>query len=228
MPLVSMRQMLLDAEERNYAVGAFNIFDYTSLHGVLIEAEKQASPVVVQTSVKTANYYGFPFLAGLVRELACSVPVPVALHLDYCTDMEVAVDLSEASLADVDSSVEYVIKSGADAFAPAIGTAHGVYQGAPQIDFERFRAIRERVNVPLVVHGGTGFEEKVFKRLISLGASKINVSTALKMAYRDACMEAARKFSEPLEIADWVEASMSKCISRHLKIFGSIFAAGGV
>ena len=105
---------------------------------------------------------------------------------------QVRVAESEAELCDPARSREYVERTGVDLFAPAIGTAHGVYlTDNPKIDFDRFAKIQKIVNgrgilAPLIVHGGTGLKPEVVKRLVSLGGAKFNVSTDLKHASIDA------------------------------------------
>lgn len=80
----------------------------------------------------------------------------------------------------------FVERTGVDIFAPAIGTAHGVYKTKnPKIDFERMATINkmlntDRIKTPLVVHGGTGLPEEYVKRLLEAGGAKFNVSTELK------------------------------------------------
>ena len=105
---------------------------------------------------------------------------------------QVRVAESEAELCDPARSLEFVERSGVDLFAPAIGTAHGVYLTEnPKIDFERFEKINRIVNnqriiAPLIVHGGTGLKPEVVRRLVALGGAKFNVSTDLKYALIDA------------------------------------------
>jgi fructose/tagatose bisphosphate aldolase len=99
---------------------------------------------------------------------------------------------TEAELCDPARSLEFVERSGVDLFAPAIGTAHGVYRTEnPKIDFDRFERIQQNVNgrriiAPLICHGGTGLKPDVVRRLVALGGAKFNVSTDLKHALIDA------------------------------------------
>jgi len=58
------------------------------------------------------------------------------------------------------------------------GNAHGVYKGEPNLRFDRLKEIDERVEIPLVLHGGSGIEENDFKECIKLGIRKINVATS--------------------------------------------------
>lgn len=138
---------------------------------------------------------------------------------------DIVVSQDEGKLADVESSKTYTMQSGIDAFAPAVGTAHGVYKGEPKIDFQRFKEIREVCPCPLVIHGGTGLADSVFKELISLGASKINISTAIKIAYLSSIreyMEQNPKVSEPLNLDAYVANKVSKTIKTHIELFGSL------
>jgi ketose-bisphosphate aldolase len=99
---------------------------------------------------------------------------------------QVKVAEDETALCDPEQALDFIDETGVDIFAPAIGTAHGVYKTKnPKLDFDRFKKISELINgdkprVPLVVHGGTGLQPDVVKRLVSLGGSKFNVSTDLK------------------------------------------------
>jgi tagatose 1,6-diphosphate aldolase GatY/KbaY len=108
---------------------------------------------------------------------------------------QVKVSEDEAQLANPEQSVEYVARTGIDIFAPAIGTAHGVYKTKnPKVDFERMAIINKMLNgngikTPLVVHGGTGLPEDYIKKLLAAGGAKFNVSTELKRTLIDAKWE---------------------------------------
>ncbi len=100
---------------------------------------------------------------------------------------QISVAEDAAQLADPAKAADFVARSGIDLFAPAIGTAHGVYvTDNPKIDFDRFATVQQIINpggdirVPLVVHGGTGLKPEVVKRLVAAGGAKFNVSTDLK------------------------------------------------
>ena len=65
-----------------------------------------------------------------------------------------------------------------DALAVAIGNAHGHYKGKPELNFERLAELQKAVNVPLVLHGGSGISDEDFRHCIDLGVRKINIATA--------------------------------------------------
>ena len=108
---------------------------------------------------------------------------------------QIKVSEDETQLANPTQAVEFVERTGLDIFAPAIGTAHGVYKTKnPKVDFERLATINKMLNgngikTPLVVHGGTGLPEDYIKKLLEAGGAKFNVSTELKRTLIDAKYE---------------------------------------
>ena len=125
-----------------------------------------------------------------------------------------------------DAASRFVKETGVDSLAVAIGTAHGLYKGEPRLDLELLREIRSRVDVPLVLHGGTGLNEAQFRAAIAGGIAKINVATDLIMAASAGMMEAAKAAHAScfsiMEAA--VEAYRSRC-AYYFDLFG---AAGRV
>ena len=79
---------------------------------------------------------------------------------------------------DPDDAVVYARETGIDALAVAIGNAHGNYPVAPTLAFDVLEKIHEKVDILLVLHGGSGITDKDFQRAISLGIRKVNIATA--------------------------------------------------
>ncbi|MEG3130997.1 tagatose bisphosphate family class II aldolase [Pantoea cypripedii] len=98
----------------------------------------------------------------------------------------ILVDEKDSIFTDPLKAAEYVKRTGIDSLAVAIGSAHGMYQGEPKLDFERLAQIRDRVDIPLVLHGASGIPEAMLRRSIELGICKVNVATELKIAFSDA------------------------------------------
>ncbi len=73
---------------------------------------------------------------------------------------------------------EFFEKTRVDALAIAIGNAHGFYKEAPQLRFDILESVAEAVDIPLVLHGGTGIEPEDFVRCHQKGIKKINIATA--------------------------------------------------
>jgi ketose-bisphosphate aldolase len=92
-------------------------------------------------------------------------------------------------MTDPSKAAEFVEATGIDCLAVAIGNAHGFYPFPPKLDFDRLAAIAKVVNIPLVLHGGTGIPDEQITRAISLGIAKINFSTVTKKAFIDAVKE---------------------------------------
>jgi tagatose 1,6-diphosphate aldolase GatY/KbaY len=243
MSIVSAKDMMIEATEGRYAIGAFNVTSLVQMHAVIDIATDKKSPVIIQASVKPSKFLKETVIAGAYRTLAETAPIPICLHLDHCTDVNyckvcadagytnIMIDASkqlfeenirqtkevadychslgdisvegelgtvsgvedqikvaedEAALCNPLQVLEFIERTGVDIFAPAIGTAHGVYKTKnPKIDFDRMFEISKLVNgngvkTPLVVHGGTGLPEDYIARLIEVGGSKFNVSTELK------------------------------------------------
>lgn len=79
-----------------------------------------------------------------------------------------------------EEAIEFVERTGVDALAVAIGTAHGVYSGVPKLQFELLAELREKVPVPLVLHGGSGTGDENLKKACQMGICKLNISNDLK------------------------------------------------
>lgn len=90
MPLVTTKQMLLDAQKGNYAVGAFNVENMEMVMAVMEAAEELKSPVIMQTTPSTVKYAGLDFFLANVKAAARRASVPVAMHLDHGSSFELA------------------------------------------------------------------------------------------------------------------------------------------
>ncbi|PJG84844.1 ketose 1,6-bisphosphate aldolase [Conservatibacter flavescens] len=88
----------------------------------------------------------------------------------------------ESLYTNISQAIEFVTQTGVDALAVAIGNTHGKYKGTPKLDFERLSQIHQLVNVPLVLHGGSGLSETDFRTTIEHGICKINFFTGMSQA----------------------------------------------
>ena len=143
---------------------------------------------------------------------------------------QVRVAEDEAQLCDPEQAMAFVDQTGIDIFAPAIGTAHGVYKTKnPKLDFDRLEKIANLINgkeirVPLVIHGGTGLKPDVAKKLIFLGGSKFNVSTNLKHTLIDTTYDyitANRDQYNPGKIDVAVKEAIKEKITYWIELLGS-------
>ena len=91
-----------------------------------------------------------------------------------------------------EDAVEFARLTGVDALAVSIGTVHGVYKKAPKMDFERLAKIRSMIEIPLVMHGGSGLSVEDFHAAVSNGMNKINAFTNLSIAVADKIVEVSK------------------------------------
>jgi fructose-bisphosphate aldolase class II len=130
----------------------------------------------------------------------------------------------ESVLTNVDDAAHFVDKTGVDALAVSIGSAHGPYIKKPVLDFQRLERIRASLDVPLVLHGGSGIPDKDMGRLISLGIDKINVWTDISLAYmaaaRGKLIEADRRY--PLhDVLHAARRAATEVVRERMQLFGS-------
>ncbi|MFW6264691.1 MAG: class II fructose-1,6-bisphosphate aldolase [Bacillota bacterium] len=130
-------------------------------------------------------------LTKKVVEAAHAVGVSVEAELGKLGGVEddVSVDAKDATFTDPAEAEEFVERTGVDALAIAIGTAHGVYSGDPELDFDRLKTIKERIKIPVVLHGASGVPEEDVKKSVSLGVNKVNVNTDFQQAFNEKIRE---------------------------------------
>lgn len=250
--IISMKELLQDAQVRRYGVGMFNTFNVEMALGVLEAAEELRAPVILGTAEALLGCCDLEACYSLLSVLAARTPVPIALHLDHgfaeavvrwAIDIgfgSVMYDQSELPYKENASNLkkmaeyahqhgaaiegelghvvfdtlddtgyaytrpedvsDYVDRTGVDALAIAIGTAHGVYWEKPVLDLERLRDIRAITSVGLVLHGSSGLSDGDFRNLVRDGIQKFNIYTDVSFATSQAAH-------------DWVERH-DRCIER--------------
>lgn len=139
-------------------------------------------------------------------------------ELGVIAGVEEDIQAEVGSLVDLKTSLDYIARTGIDLYAPAIGTAHGEYTGVPKVNCALVAELSAATDCPVVVHGGTGLSQETFHTLIVGGASKINVSTAIKIAYMNAVGEFC-SLKNPLEFDEQVGRAVQATVSEHLRIF---------
>jgi fructose-bisphosphate aldolase class II len=133
-------------------------------------------------------------------------------------------DEEGSAVVALDKAVAFIRETKIDSFAPAIGTAHGLYKGTPKVNFKRVEEIVAAEPIPLVVHGGTGLSDETFHRLIKAGAPKVNISTQLKItladAYRNYLNEKPTEY-DPLKLLGAVKKALVGQVITFMRFFGS-------
>jgi tagatose 1,6-diphosphate aldolase GatY/KbaY len=138
------------------------------------------------------------------------------------TEDGLTVEEYEARLTDPDQAADFVAQTGTDALAVCIGNIHGRYRGEPRLDFDRLRAIRKAVSVPLVLHGASGLPEDMVSRSIELGVSKFNVNTELREAYLGALKDRLGESPDLLGVMQSAVEAMQAVVRSKLQLFGSV------
>ncbi len=92
----------------------------------------------------------------------------------------------ELAYAKVEDAVRLAKETGIDSLAPALGSVHGIYKGEPKLDFQRMMEIKEKTNLPLVLHGGSGIPDELIKKSVTCGICKLNINTDLQIVWAKA------------------------------------------
>ena len=164
---------------------------------------------------------------------------------------ESTIEEKEAILTDPNAAKEFIERTYIDALAVAIGTSHGAYKfkAEPKLDFERLKAIKRRVKVPLVLHGASGVSswevekatkygakldrakevpDEQIKKAVSLGITKINIDTDLRLAFtatiREILTTSPKEF-DPRKILGPGKESMKEAVKDKMRLFGSSLKA---
>src|SRR5580704_626584 len=282
MSMVSLKEVLRDAQKLHYAVPSFNVVTLEMIEGVFRAAENLSSPVIIGLAARHVGQVDPWLIAGAVEKRATRSIVPIVFHFDHAESIEsvrlgvdigcnsvmidgsklsldknfeltkavvtfakskdVAVEAELGAVGGVEGEIEggesqqdytdpgeaskFANETGIDALAVAIGTVHGLYRSAPNLQFEILEAIEQRTDVPLVLHGGSGLSQNEFARLIDLGITKINVFTELAIRCGDRMRLNVTSRQTPMSIVD-ILAGASKDIEKVASDFITTFRSAG-
>jgi fructose-bisphosphate aldolase class II len=129
----------------------------------------------------------------------------------------------EIRCTDPNDALDFCERTKVDALAVAIGNAHGNYVTEPKLNFDVLEQIHKLVDIPLVLHGGTGISDEDFRRTISLGIRKINIATALLDGLTEKASEyflsnTEHRFFDLRE--KMIEGTYEK-VKHHIKVFNN-------
>lgn len=137
---------------------------------------------------------------------------------------DLIVDEKDAMYTDPNSAKEFVERTGIDSLAVAIGTAHGLYKGELKLDFQRLSEIRSKVKVPLVLHGASDVPINLVRKAISLGITKVNIATDLKIPFAEAVKSYFRENPEANDPRKYMtpgKEAMKAIVEAKIKMCGS-------
>ena len=259
--LVTLKEILKEAGENRYGVGAFNVPNLESLLAVIQVAEEEQLPVILQHAEVHNDLIPLDIIGPIMLDQARKATVPVVVHLDHGSSFSLCmkamklgftsimydastkpfkVNIEEtkeivkiahslgvsveaelghmlsssvgagegkgaASLSDYSSAEDcytnpeqakiFVEETDVDALAISFGTAHGIYLQKPVLDLDRITRIKEKIDIPFVMHGGSGVSEEDFRTAINNGIAKINYYTYMAVAGAEKVAEYINKHS---------------------------------
>lgn len=124
--------------------------------------------------------------------------------------------VSESVYTEVDSAKRLVDETGVDSLAVSIGTVHGTYKGEPHISFERLSELNAALQIPLVLHGGSGSGDENLAKCAQGGIAKVNLYTDFILAARDAVYE--QHPNNWVELLNTGDEAMREVLRRYYKV----------
>lgn len=161
----------------------------------------------------------------MIVDLAHAQGISVEAELGHVGQAADGDGQSDDMYTNVEQAKDFVARTGIDALAVAIGTAHGKYPAGyvPKLDFDRLRELKAALKMPLVLHGGSGSGEENIRKAVAGGINKINVCTDAFHAAEVAMKEKWEK--EPgtdyLNIMMTAEAAIKKFVKEYIRMIGS-------
>ncbi|HEY8804032.1 MAG TPA: class II fructose-bisphosphate aldolase [Clostridium sp.] len=195
-------------------------------HGITIERIKEALEIGFTSVMIDGSKYSLKENMKLTKEVmeeAKKYNANVEAEIGRVGGSEDGSENLSVLCTGVNEAKEFYAQTGVDALAVAIGNAHGVYLEKPELNFDILDKINKSVEVPLVLHGGTGISEDDFRKCISLGIRKINIATATFASVE----ENVRRLYEQSEKVDYFELHQAEIegayinVKRHMQVFGS-------
>ncbi len=177
---------------------------------VMIDASKYSLEENISLTKKVVNY---------AKKYNVTVEAEIG-HIGGSEDS----NSSNIAYANVDDVIKLVEETNIDLVAPALGSVHGIYKGDPKLDFIKMEEIKNKVNIPLVLHGGTGIYDYQIKKAIECGISKININTELQIAWSGAIknyISENQNVYDPRKIIGSGKQAMQNKIKEKIELFGS-------
>ena len=167
-------------------------------------------------------------VAEMVR-ICHAMGATVEGELGHVGDNDGAGKLTKPSdyFTDPSMAEDYVRRTGVDALAVAVGNAHGDYKFPPKLDFDRIREIADRVDIPLVLHGGSGLADDDFRTAVRRGVCKINIFTDLDKAGKAGAEKGIAVGEKTLMgLMPYALRAMKDVVREKIELFGSAGIAG--
>jgi tagatose 1,6-diphosphate aldolase GatY/KbaY len=164
-------------------------------------------------------------LTKSVADIGKDCRIPVEGELGKVGGKEDEIDGGDGDKnTDPIEAAEFVKRTGVDSLAIAIGTAHGLYKGVPNIDVDRIKEITKTVDIPLVLHGTTGVDGEIVKNCVKAGMCKVNYATELRVAYSDGVKQAIKNNPSVYDPKEYGRVGMGKVeevVRKNIKLCAS-------
>lgn len=167
-------------------------------------------------------------LTAKVVEAAHAAGISVEAELGHVAggegNLDGGTEVNRNTFTRPEEAKEYIAKTGIDALAVAIGTVHGPYKGQPELDFDLLVKLKKEVDIPLVLHGGSGLDDSDFQKAIELGINKVNFYTQNSIQAVEAVSREIEdkkgKVSFP-ELTLTAQAEILKQTQKQIEVFGT-------
>ena len=119
---------------------------------------------------------------------------------------------------------DFISKTSIDMLAPALGSVHGIYKGKPDIKIDVMKAISEKTNMPLVLHGGSGIPEETLKEAVNSGICKANFNTELQIGWHEDVVKFIKENEnvyDPRKVISSGEEGLKRVAREYIRILGS-------
>lgn len=126
-------------------------------------------------------------------------------------------ETSDSQYTTVEEAKKFAEETGVDSLAISIGTAHGMYKGIPEINFDRLKEIAAAVDTPLVLHGGSSSGDENLNRCATNGITKINIFSDLLVAAKEEIDN--NKPETYLDVKALSKQGMQKCLEHYYAVF---------
>ena len=211
--------LMLDAARSAKVPVAIHL-DHTYTFDVLMQALRAGFGSVMYDGTREPSHEENVRKSAQIVKIAHAMGVGVECELGSVSGLEDANGKEDEMIyTRPEEASEFIAQTDADFLAVSIGTSHGVYRSTPKLDIPRLRKIREAVDTPLVLHGGSGLSDDDFRNTVDGGISKINVYTDIILAARKAIDDNPQDIYT--DVIQKAEAAMKEATIRKLEVFGS-------
>ena len=196
-------------------------------HGLTFEKCLEAMQLgftSIMYDCSTASYEENVERVAEMVKIAHALGVTVEGELGHVGDNEGAGKLEKPSdyYTDPAMAADFVRRTGVDALAIAVGNAHGDYKFPPKLDFERITEIASAVDVPLVLHGGSGLSDSDFREAIRRGIAKVNIFTDISKAQVRGMQEGiAAGVNNAFDLTPYEVKAVRGVVEEKIRLFGS-------